>query len=1126
MDPKQRDHTAATPTEPAMTIKEEDRALEPPALGEGAVSARLPRPRMALKQAASAESSMSSNVRKAQVRAALFRKLEPIRIGRFILLEPLGAGAMGEIYAAYDDQLDRKVALKLVKNGSSLTAKADERLLREAQTLAQVSHPNVVQIYEAGTYNGRLFIAMELIRGKTLTSWLKDAAQVPRAVRQREILRQFIAAGRGLEAAHAAGVAHRDFKPDNVLVGDDGRVRVVDFGLARALVDEPGDEASAWSGGALDDDSIEAGTPTLTLDEISLGETVTSSDRETSDGAPSAGQVVGAQSARGSAALDGVATQLDSTPATAPAPIPRAATGEPLVMPAMPARPAMPGRASTSDPSSSAPKLKAAVRLTETGTVMGTPSYMAPETLRGAIADRRSDQFSFCVALYQALYDAFPFSGRSLRELRDAMESGEVAFASGVPVAGYVRKALYRGLSVSPAQRFASMGELLAALEPRTRRRRGWIAVAVSLFAVVLGAGYLRSRAQVDPCAAAGTGIDEPWSGERQGAIHAAFGRSELPFAEATWRGVKARVDGYTGHWRDEATAACQATHVAHMQSAEQLDKRMLCLDRGRRQLAALASELGTGAPDTVEHAIEATEALPELDACRRTENLLFGLAPPPPAVAAKVVAIRDQLARALTLERLGRFEESLAIARDASAQAKGLGYLPVDAEAHAQIARALDGRGTAEARAEAEPLYFEALDTAEAERHDQLAVEIWNRLVLLAVRQDAGLKQAHAWWQRNAAAVRRVGGNDADQARLHHMLGEIYYRESAYAKAADEERAAIATLARVPSHQLELSRYDDGLAKSLDRMDDFDEAIRLHERALAIATEALGAGHPDVIKRQLNYGHALEKHGQLDRARSVLEDALAKLPTRYRDSHPDAGRIHGFLSEVAYYQGQLDRAAEHARASLAIYQRALPPGHVLLAEAYTNLANAESKRRNFHDALAMYEDALALNRRHLGDDHYQTGLNEGNVAEMLVELARYDEAMTHLVEAERIFQHSSGRERETQAWVLTVRGEILAGQGQLGAAIPVLEQALKLFDDNVVDPGNRVLAMWTLARALHGLGRDADRVHSLAEGAHELFAAQGVDGAHNRDVVARFLEQLPAPQGARSSRPRRGPTK
>jgi serine/threonine protein kinase len=183
--------------------------------------------------------SVSSHVRKAQVRAALFRKLEPVRIGRFFLLEQLGAGAMGEIYAAYDEQLDRRVALKLVRHGSELTIKADEMLLREAQALAQVSHPNVVQIYEAGTHAGRLFIAMELIRGQTLTRWLGEVAQLPRPQRQREILRMFIAAGRGLEAAHAAGVAHRDFKPDNVLVGDDGRVRVVDFGLARALDDHP-----------------------------------------------------------------------------------------------------------------------------------------------------------------------------------------------------------------------------------------------------------------------------------------------------------------------------------------------------------------------------------------------------------------------------------------------------------------------------------------------------------------------------------------------------------------------------------------------------------------------------------------------------------------------------------------------------------------------------------------------------------------------------------------------------------------------------------------------------------------------------------------------------------------------
>ncbi|HEX8106278.1 MAG TPA: protein kinase, partial [Kofleriaceae bacterium] len=503
------------------------------------------------------EAPNASSLRKAQVRAALFHKSEPIRIGRFILLEPLGAGAMGEIYAAYDEQLDRKVALKLVRGGSPLTVKADERLLREAQTLAQVSHPNVVQIYEAGTYNGRLFIAMELVRGKTLTSWLGDTAQLPRAVGQREILRQFIAAGRGLEAAHAAGVAHRDFKPDNVLVGDDGRVRVVDFGLARALGEQP--EPAEASG------EIEGAPSPVIPDDIASGPTVV----------------------------------LEPAAPAEPHPFSTSGATIDLPAPAPAARSGSTGR----DPGASAPRLKAALRLTETGTVMGTPFFMAPEQMRGAIADRRSDQFSFCVALYHALYDSFPFSGRSLNELRDSMQSDEVEFSSGVPVPGFVRRALHRGLSVDPAHRFATMGELLAALSPRVRRHRGWI-VAAGLLVIAAAVALVMRLQAPDPCATAGTGMDTEWSPARQVMMHVAFLRSSLPFAEAAWEGVKARLDDYARRWHGDAYAACQATHVEHTQSAAQLDRRMLCLDRGRRQLAALVGELTGGAPDAVEHAV------------------------------------------------------------------------------------------------------------------------------------------------------------------------------------------------------------------------------------------------------------------------------------------------------------------------------------------------------------------------------------------------------------------------------------------------------------------------------------------------------------------------------------------
>ncbi|MEM9489961.1 MAG: serine/threonine-protein kinase, partial [Myxococcota bacterium] len=191
----------------------------------GALDATTPQP---------APDNVAGNLRKAQVRAALFnRPLKPVTIGRFTLLEQIGAGGMGEIYTAYDDQLDRKVAIKLVRSGADSADRADQRLLREAKILARLSHPNIVQVYEAGAVGDRVFIAMELIRGTTLTRWLDSQSDRPRHDRQIAILRQFVAAGRGLEAAHQTDLAHRDFKPDNVLVGDDGRVRVVDFGLAR-----------------------------------------------------------------------------------------------------------------------------------------------------------------------------------------------------------------------------------------------------------------------------------------------------------------------------------------------------------------------------------------------------------------------------------------------------------------------------------------------------------------------------------------------------------------------------------------------------------------------------------------------------------------------------------------------------------------------------------------------------------------------------------------------------------------------------------------------------------------------------------------------------------------------------
>jgi tetratricopeptide (TPR) repeat protein len=343
--------------------------------------------------------------------------------------------------------------------------------------------------------------------------------------------------------------------------------------------------------------------------------------------------------------------------------------------------------------------------------------------------------------------------------------------------------------------------------------------------------------------------------------------------------------------------------------------------------------------------------------------------------------------------------------------------------------------------------------------------------------------------------------------ARLHYQRGQIYFFESKYAQAADEYRAAIKEIERAPAGRLELSRYYGGLAVALERTDKRDESIQMHEQALAIAAEAFGAGHLDVVKLQGNYGIALKMKGQLDRAREVTERALESMSARDRQAHPQAAKLHSFLSDLHYRAGRLDLAAEHGRASLEIHQRA-GSSDILLAEAVSNLGNAEFRRKDFQAALALYERALTLRRGTSVGSHPLAG-NELSIAETLLKLGRYDEAMRHQVEAERTYGPSK-LNRGTESWVLAVRGQILAGQRQLGAAVPVLERALGLFDD-ATDP-NRARVMWTLARALHEQGQGNDRVRPLAEGAHAIFAAQGEVGAQDRDAVAQFIGRLPKP--------------
>jgi len=186
----------------------------------------------ALRSARPAHDDIAAAVARARVARTLFGEAAPVRIGRYEVESKAGAGGGGEVFVARDPELSRRVAIKLVRAGGDR-----DRMLAEGHALARLSHPNIVPVYDAGTLDDQIYVVMELVEGDTLRAYC-DAND--RSV--REIVRAYRQAAEGLDAAHRAGFIHRDFKPDNALVGRDGRVRVVDFGLARGGIENGGPE--------------------------------------------------------------------------------------------------------------------------------------------------------------------------------------------------------------------------------------------------------------------------------------------------------------------------------------------------------------------------------------------------------------------------------------------------------------------------------------------------------------------------------------------------------------------------------------------------------------------------------------------------------------------------------------------------------------------------------------------------------------------------------------------------------------------------------------------------------------------------------------------------------------------
>ncbi len=388
-------------------------------------------------------------------------------LGRYLLLEMIGQGGMGTVWKAYDPVLDRTVALKLLASQDA----PSENAIAEARAMARVQHPNVIVVHDAGVQEaGALqlaYVAMELVEGRTLQQWLAD----PRSPSADECVELFILAGRGLLAAHTAGLVHRDFKPSNVLLGDDGRVRVSDFGLALIGGTSRADESSTVAAGS----------------------------------------------------------------------------NRTLVSP-----------------------------------FAGTPRYMAPEQQHGLFADARSDQYAFCVSLYEAIYGAHPFGEADAptepRPLLHQLPTPPVKSRLTARLAPVI----LRGLAADPAARWPSMRELTTALELARGRagRRLLVALGITMLLVVAAlVGWRQAGAARRDCVQAADALNASWGPAQRGPIGQAFAElSDVGGAEV-WQRVAATLDDWSTRWRTLRTEQCEADDNGRSRLPS-LDARHQCLDR------------------------------------------------------------------------------------------------------------------------------------------------------------------------------------------------------------------------------------------------------------------------------------------------------------------------------------------------------------------------------------------------------------------------------------------------------------------------------------------------------------------------------------------------------------------
>ena len=721
---------------------------------------------------------------------------EGAQLGRYVVLRPLGAGAMGTVYLAYDPELDRQVAVKLLRGGTS--AERRRPLLREAQAMAKLTHPNVVGVYDVGEHEGRVYIAMEFVEGTTLRQWLEEQHRT-----RREVVEHFLLAGRGLQAAHECGLIHRDFKPDNVMVSADGRVRVMDFGLARG--DAPSTEGE-------EPDSHEWSGSLLTVATV--------------------------------------------------------------------------------------------------GKIAGTPAYMAPEQTVGKDVGAASDQFAFCVSLWESLCGRRPFDGETYGELFNNVAKGRIRMpAASARMPRWLRRTLVRGLRASPDDRWPSMQDLLSCLEGGLGRWRWQLALGVTaMLAVPAGLWTANDarRAQeqedrITACERAGSEVETVWNDEARDRLRAGLLSTGVTFAEDSVDTIVPWLDQYARLWAIGRTEACRHESVYADWDGERLDRSAWCFEDRLLQLEATADQIAQSDARAARRAVRLASYLDPVDTCL-DPKLLERLPAPPRETRAEIRSIRGDLVASDRFRHAGTVGAALELAAQGRRRAEALAWPPLHAAASFIEGRCLlEGGQVDGANATLTRAYFLAQEAGSA--------EVAFRAARSLVRVHTNLEQygqAEVWGQHADVLAAEIGDpGQLDEAEGHYLNIAVYLGLGDVDAAEAEAEQALALRSSVlgPEHPITAAVLRQ-LGRVYLAQDRADEALEEFTRATEVWEAAVGREHPHVGELIALQGRALGAIGRPEDGLPLAQEGLFILQRARGEGHPQVVAARHQLDDLVRAHG------------------------------------------------------------------------------------------------------------------------------------------------------------------------------------------------------------------------------